>query len=545
MKKYVIGVDFGTLSARALLVDAVSGDELAEDTFEYPHGVISEALPCGTKLPHNFALQHPKDYLDAFSYTVREVIAKGGISAEDVCGIGIDFTACTMLPVDENWTPLCMTAPFENNMHAYVKLWKHHAAQPYADKINALAHERGEEWINVYGGKVSSEWALSKILETLDRAPEVYDATYRFVEAADWLSYMLTGEETHSAAFAGYKWLYTGEGYPSDGFMSALDTRLSGIVGTKISENVLGVDKIAGRINANGASLTGLMEGTAVALPMIDAHASMPALGITGAGQMMLILGTSACHITNASAEKPVDGICGYVKDGVIPGMCTYEAGQASVGDIFDWFVKGYVPEKYKREAVERGIGVHRLLTEKADKLCVGESRLLALDWWSGNRSVLVNSSLSGMILGLNLNTKPEEIYRALIEATAYGLRVITERYEESGVEISDIIASGGIANKNEMMMQIYADVLGREIKVSDSTQSAALGSAVYAAVASGVYANIEDAADKLSKPISKAYTPNPDSMEAYNRLFAEYKTLHDYFGKENKVMERLLEFGR
>ena len=541
MKKYVIGIDYGTLSGRCVLVDVNSGDEVAESVLNYPHAVMDERLPNGERLPSSYALQHPEDYLDVLKTTIPDVLKKASITADDVVGLGIDFTACTILPMDMNGTPLCMKDEYKDERHAYVKLWKHHAAQGEADEINELATKRGEKWLSIYGGKVSCEWALPKILQVLREAPEIYDDTYRFIEAADWLSLILTGEETHSAVFAGYKGLWNAEtGYPSNDFMVALDSRLDGIVGTKLSTNVLGMDKTAGKIDARGAQLTGLKVGTPVSLPMIDAHAAMPALNITGDGDLMLILGTSACHILNSKDAKTVEGICGYVKDGVIPGLYTYEAGQAGVGDIFDWFVKNCVPASYTEEAKEKGISIHKLLREKANKLSVGESGLLALDWWNGNRSVLVNSNLTGMLLGMTLGTKPEEIYRALIEATAYGLKVIVEQYENSGISIKSICAAGGIAQKDEMMMQIYADVLGREIRIAGSTQAGALGSAIYAAVASGIYADVKMAAQKLSKNDVKLYKPIKENVKNYRILYKEYKILHDYFGKENLVMEKL-----
>jgi len=541
MKKYVIGIDYGTLSGRCVLVDVNNGDEVAESVLNYPHAVMDERLPNGERLPSSYALQHPEDYLDVLKTTIPDVLKKASITADDVVGLGIDFTACTILPMDMNGTPLCMKDEYKDERHAYVKLWKHHAAQGEADEINELATKRGEKWLSIYGGKVSCEWALPKILQVLREAPEIYDDTYRFIEAADWLSLILTGEETHSAVFAGYKGLWNAEtGYPSNDFMVALDSRLDGIVGTKLSTNVLGMDKMAGKIDARGAQLTGLKVGTPVSLPMIDAHAAMPALNITGDGDLMLILGTSACHILNSKDAKTVEGICGYVKDGVIPGLYTYEAGQAGVGDIFDWFVKNCVPASYTEEAKEKRISIHKLLREKANKLSVGESGLLALDWWNGNRSVLVNSNLTGMLLGMTLGTKPEEIYRALIEATAYGLKVIVEQYENSGISIKSICAAGGIAQKDEMMMQIYADVLGREIRIAGSTQAGALGSAIYAAVASGIYADVKMAAQKLSKNDVKLYKPIKENVKNYRILYKEYKILHDYFGKENLVMEKL-----
>lgn len=546
-KQYVVGIDFGTLSGRAVLVDPADGRELAEETVLYPHGVMDCNLPDGTPLPPLFALQHPQDYTDVLG-AVRRILDRAGVDPADVAGMGIDFTTCTMLPVDRNGTPLCLLPEFAGEPHAYVKLWKHHAAQPEADEITALAQQRGEEWLACYGGKISSEWMFPKILETLRKAPRVYEATDRFTEAADWLSRILTGVETHSAAFAGYKAIWNAEtGYPSDDFLSALDRRLHGIVGTKLSKKVLGVDQIAGTLDERGNELTGLPVGTPLALPMPDAHVAMPALNVVDAGDMMLIVGTSGCHLLHGNEKKTVDGICGYVLNGVIPGLYTYEAGQAAVGDIFDWFVKHHVPEEYCREAAGRGISVHQLLREKAEQRKPGESGLIALDWVNGNRSVLVNANLSGMMIGMTMRTRPEDEYRAWIEATAYGTRMIVDQLERFGINIRSICAAGGIAKKDAMMMQIYADVTGKEIRVAASSQAGALGSAIYAAVAAGIYPDLRAASRAMSAPPIRTYRPIAENQKIYEKLYTEYKTLHDYFGRgENNVMSRLnqIRFG-
>lgn len=538
MKTYTIGIDFGTLSGRCVLVDCSNGQEIAEAVCNYAHGVMDESLPTGRKLPQQFALQHPADYLEVVRATIPAVLEKAKVAPEQVKGIGIDFTACTVLPVDKTGTPLCMRPEFENEPHAYVKLWKHHAAQPEADELNELAEKRQEPWLKVYGGRVSSEWALPKLLETLRKAPEVYKETARFMEAADWLVSKLIGKEMHSLPFAGYKGLYHNNAYPSNDFMTALDQGLDGVVGTKLSEKIADFSGPAGTLSREGAELTGLPVGTVVAVPQIDAHAAMPALQITGDGELMLIMGTSSCHIVNTKTENAVLGVCGYVKDGVIPGLTTYEAGQAAVGDIFDWFVKNSVPASYAEEAKMQNINLHTLLTEKAEKLAVGETGLVALDWFNGNRSVLDDSGLSGMILGLTLGTKPEHIYRALLEATAYGTKMILDTL---AFPVHTIKVAGGIANKNALLMQIYADVLNREIQVCQSTQAGALGSAIYAAVAAGVYPDIQQAAKAMGTPVAKCYRPNPDNNKAYEKLYAEYVTLHDYFGRGgNDVMHRL-----
>lgn len=541
MKNYVIGLDFGTLSGRALLVDAETGEETAEAVYEYPHGVMDDSLPDGTKLPPLWALQHPGDYIETLKHTVPELLKKSGVRSGQVKGIGIDFTACTVLPVDEKGVPLCFDPRFESEPHAYVKLWKHHAAQAEADIINDTAKKLGESWIERYGGKVSCEWAEPKIYQIYREKPEVYRAAHRFIEAGDYVSFLLTGKETHSAVFAGYKALWNKrDGYPSKAFFSALAPELEGLVGTKLSENVLPVSAAAGELDARGAQLTGLEVGTPVALPMIDAHAAMPALGIHGAGALMMVLGTSTCHIINSETERHVPGICGVAEDSVIPGYFTYEAGQACCGDHFDWFVKNCLPSEYRAEAEKRGISAHKLLREKAMRLKPGESGLLALDWWNGNRSTLVDSELSGMILGMTLGTKPEEIYRALIEATAYGTKAIIDAFTENGVSVNEIVAAGGIAVKDEMMMQIYADVTGREIKIAASAQSGAYGSALYAMAAAGLVSDISEAAKKYGKVRDTVYVPVKENTEIYASLYSEYKRLYEYFGHENGVMKRL-----
>jgi len=541
MREYVIGIDFGTLSARALLVDCKSGEEIGSSVFEYPHGVMDECLPNGTRLPALFALQDPADYVDALKNTIPALLTKCKVVKEQIRAVGIDFTACTLMPVDENGTPLCQKAGFENEPHAYVKLWKHHSAQKEADEVNEVAKKLGEKWAARYSYKVSCEWAVPKILEIVKRAPKVYAATARFTEAGDWICRVLTGKESHAAAFAGYKALWSkGDGYPSKEFFGALHKDLEDIVGTKLSEDISPVSDIAGRIDQNGASITGLAEGTPVALSMIDAHAAMPALGICKNNTLMMVLGTSTCHIVNSDTESSIEGVCGVVRDGVFPGCYTYEAGQACCGDHFDWFVRNALPSEYEKEARDRGVSPHLVLRERAQRLRPGESGLLALDWFNGNRSTLMDADLSGMILGMTLATRPEEIYRALIEATAFGTRMIIDAFVNGGVEINDIVAGGGIAKKDEMMMQIYADVTGREIKVGKSAQAGAFGSALYAMVAANIEPDISSAAEKFGKVSDKIYRPIPENVEIYDRLYREYKTLYNYFGKENNVMKTL-----
>lgn len=542
MVQYTIGIDFGSLSGRSVLMNAQTGEVLASSVCEYKHAAMSETLPCGKRLELHTALQHPADYIEVLQKTIPDVCQKANIAPEQIIALGFDFTACTMLSLDEQGTPLCFHEEFRCEPHAYGKLWKDHTAQVEADEINRLASLRGEAWLDIYGGKVSSEWMLPKILKICKDAPRVYHATARFSEAADWIYRLLTGIEIHSVPFAGYKNLWNAEtGYPDADFYEALHPDLKNLIGTKVSPIVTSITDRSGKLSGEGAALTGLAEGISVSVPVLDSHASMPTLGLTNEGSLMLILGTSACHVLNANKKMNIPGICGYVYSGAVPNLYTYEAGQACCGDHFAWFVQNGVPYTYWEDAKKLGLGIHAYLRQKANLLKAGESGLLALDWFNGNRSVLSDSDLTGMLLGMTLRTKPEEIYRALIEATAYGTKVIVETFAQSGLAIDRIVASGGIAEKDEMLMQIYADVLNRPIAVSCAKSSGALGSAMYAAVAAGIYENISEASRALSVKEEICYTPIQENVRIYDRLYEEYRLLHDYFGKgENNVMKRL-----
>lgn len=541
MKKYVIGIDYGTLSARALLVDLTNGEETAAFEYVYRCPLLTAEDLGGVAPEASAALQDPQDYLDALGVTVRGVLQTAGARAEDVVGLGIDVTSSTVLPVDEGGEPLCNRPEFKSEPQAYVKLWKHHSAQPQADEITALAQEKKVPWLPLYGNKVSSEWFFPKLYEVYQKAPAVYNTMFRYMEVADWLVWKLTGNEVHSACMAGYKSLWKGK-YPERAFWEALHPGFADVIGTKVSKEVQPTGTKAGVLSEAGAALTGLLPGTAVAVPIIDAHAALPAAGIVDDGKLMMIIGTSTCHIVMNREEKEVHGICGSVMDGVAPGYAAYEAGQPCVGDGLGWFIQNCVPESYTTAARAEGKNIFDYLNEKAASVPSGENRVLVLDWWNGNRSPLADFDLSGLILGLTLKTKPEEIYRAMIEATAFGTKMIVDLYMESGVEIRELYASGGIPRKNPFFMQIYADVLGKEIKIARSRQGGALGSAIFAAVSSGYFDSLPAAAEALAEKCTQVYIPNPENTKKYARAYAEYADLCKYFGQGgNDVMKRLL----
>jgi len=545
--KYTIGVDYGTQSGRAVLVNLANGQEVADHVTPYRHHVMDEFLPgSGKRLEHDWALQHPGDYLEVLQISVPAVIRQSGIDPADVIGIGIDFTACTMLPVDELGEPLCFHPELADQPHSWVKLWKHHAAQPEADKINAIAAERGEAFLPRYGGKISSEWMIAKVWQILDEAPVIYERADRFLEATDWVISQMTGRIVRNSCTAGYKAIWhKQDGYPSKDYFKALDPRLEDLADTKLRGEVRPLGSSAGGLTEKMAEMMGLTPGIAVAVGNVDAHAAVPAVGVVTPGKLVMAMGTSICHMLLGTEEKQVEGMCGVVEDGIIPGLYGYEAGQSAVGDIFEWYVEEALPAYVKEAATEEGIGVHQWLEREAAAYKPGQSGLLALDWWNGNRSVLVDTDLTGLMLGMTLLTKPQEIYRALLEATAFGTRKIVDAFHENGVAVDVLYACGGLPQKNRLLMQIYADVTNREIYVADSKQTPALGAAMFAAVAAGQakggYDSIIDAAEKMARVKEETFKPIPEHVEVYEQLYQEYSKLHDYFGRgENDVMKRL-----
>jgi L-ribulokinase len=544
---YTIGIDFGTLSGRALLVDTRDGTEVATAVFNYPNGVIDHVLPgTGKRLPPEWALQDPLDYIEVVKRTIPEVLRQSGVAADDVVGIGIDFTACTMMPTKADGTPLRALPEWAGHPHAWVKLWKHHASQPQADQINETARQMGEGWLDRYGGKISSEWFFSKALQILQEAPEVYRAADRLLEATDWVIWQLTGNETRNACTAGYKAMVQGGRFPDRSYFAALHPDFADVVDTKMSREFAQLGDKAGGLTAEMAAATGLREGTAVAVANVDAHVSAPAVKATDPGIMVLIMGTSTCHIMNGTELQEVDGMCGVVDGGITPGLYGYEAGQSGVGDIFAWFVDNAVPPVYYEAAAEAGLNLHAYLEREAAKQSVGEHGLVALDWWNGNRSTLVNTNLSGLLIGMTLATRAPDIYRALIESTAYGTREIIEAFEDRGITVKELVAAGGLPEKNLLLRQIYADVTGRTFKLAGSAQSPALGAAMHAAVAAGIYDDIHAAADKMGKLSDEVIAPIPENVAVYNELYAEYKLLYHYFGRgDNDAMKRLKALSR
>ncbi len=544
--KYTLGLDFGSLSARAVVVRVSDGHVVADAVAEYPHQVMDRTLTAGDDqvLPPDFALQVAGDYLWAMDQAVPEALAKADVDPADVIGIGVDGTSATVVVTDKEGTPLSDLPEFVNEPHAYVKMWKHHGAGEQTDRIVALAKEREETWLGRYGGTLSSEMLMPKSLETLEKAPHVYAAAGEIVNLVDFITWQLTGRLTYSASDSGYKRMFQDGQYPSKEYLASLNPDFAEVFEEKMSHPVLPLGESVGGLRRRYAEAFGLPEGIAVATGNIDAHVQAASVNAVKPGQLTGILGTSSCWVIPAAEYAEVPGHFGVVDGGIVDGAWGYEAGQSAVGDIFAWFVDSYVPERYEQAAREAGMNIHEYLAQKAAELEIGESGVVALDWWNGNRSPLVDANLTGLLIGQTLATMPEEIYRALLEATAFGARTIIENFEEHGVPVTSIHVAGGLL-KNQFLMQMYADVTRRPLSVATVEQAGAQGSAIFAAVAAGAYPDLSTAAEHMGGVIEDAYLPREEASAEYDRLYAIYHHLSDLFGREDTTMYQLKDIRR
>ncbi|MFD3545153.1 ribulokinase [Streptomyces sp. NPDC058655] len=536
----VVGVDFGSLSGRAVVVRVHDGEELGSAVHTYRHGVIDRELPTtGAALPPDWALQHPDDWREVLRTAVPEALASAGVDPALVIGVATAFTACTVLPVRRDGQPLSETG-LGDHPHAWPKLWKHHAAQGQADRINHLAHLRAEKWITRYGGRISAEWQFAKALQVLEEDPETYAATERWIEAADWIVWQLTDTETRNTCTAGYKGIHQDGRYPDEDYLAALHPDFGDFARTRLEHPLSPLGSRAGSLTARAAAWTGLPEGIAVAVGNVDAHVAAAAAQAVENGRLLAVMGTSTCHVVNGAALADVPGICGVVDGGIVDGAYGYEAGQSAVGDIFAWWLAQGVPADYRAEADARGEDLHQALTRKCADQPVGGHGLVALDWMNGNRSPLVDHHLSGVIVGLTLATRPEDVYRALLEATAFGTRTIVDALDAGGVPVHEFVVTGGL-KKNALLMQIHADVLRRPVSLAASAQGPALGAAIHAAVAAGAHPDVRTAAAAMGRVQRAAYLPDPARADAYDALYAEYRALHDHFGAgPDKQLHRL-----
>ena len=530
MPKYSIGLDYGTSSVRGLLVDVSTGEELASSVFPYPHG--KAGILTDGRDP-DVARQHPQDYLDGAQSVIQGVLEEAklrpGFAPDQVIGLGVDTTGSTPIPVDADGTPLALKPEFDSNLAALVYLWKDHTGHAEAAEITALAAKMRPQYLLKCGGIYSAEWYWSKVLRCLRADPAVFGLAYTWVEHADWLPAVLAGRMRpdlikRGICAAGHKAMFHPDwgGYPDEEFLAALDPRLVTLRRT-LPDHAFHVGEVAGTLSAEWAERTGLPEDTPISVGAFDAHLGGVGSGIKP-GVLVKNIGTSTCDMMVAplgSDLADIPGLCGIVPESILPGFYGLEAGQSAVGDIFNWFVEEIKPA---------GLG-HAELTAGASKLSPGESGLLALDWHNGNRTILVDQRLTGGVIGLTLQTTPAALYRAWIEATAFGARVIMERFEEYGQKVVSIVNCGGISVKNPLVMQIYADVMGRPIAISRSAQTAALGSAIAGAVAAGVYPSFTEATAAMTALNPRVFQPDPDHQAIYDRLYALYRRLHDAFG--------------
>jgi L-ribulokinase len=549
--KYALGLDFGTNSVRALLVDIRTGREQATSVYPYPSGkagiILDEREP-------NLARQNPADYLKGIEASVRETLTRArkavrGFDPRQVIGIGVDTTGSTPIPVDAAGTPLGLKREFRRNPNAMAWLWKDHTGHAEAAEITARAAAEHPEYLAKCGGTYSSEWFFSKILHCLRTDSKVFDAAASWVECCDWIPAVLTGETRpdrikRSRCAAGHKAMFNERwgGLPSAKFLAGLDPKL-GALRARLYEKTYTADVSAGGLSPAWAKKLGLPAGIPVAVGAFDAHLGAVGSGVAP-GIFVKIIGTSTCDICVwPSQEKLEDipGLCGIVDGSVLPDFFGLEAGQSAVGDIFNWFVEAIQPGGPVK-------GTHAALTRKSAALRPGASGLLALDWNNGNRTVLVDQRLTGLLLGQTLHTRPEEIYRALIEATALGALTIIERFEEYGIRIDEVVNCGGIAEKNPLVMQIYADVTGKEMKIARSAQTCALGSAIAASVVAGEYDDFAAAQAAMCGTKARTYRPNPKAHAVYRELYALYRQIHDAFGTREgsgsmyNVMKDLLD---
>lgn len=538
--QYVIGVDFGTQSARAIVVRISDGRTLGEAVFAYPSGVMDSALADGTPLEGiDWALEDPRDYLEALTRTVQGAVAQAGVPAGEIGALAIAATACTLMPVDEKLRPLCAQPRFQSRPHAYAKLWKHHRAQPWADEMTKAAVEMRLPRLADYGGRISPEWAQPKVMEVYACDREVYDAADRFMQFSDWLTALLTGDpDVQNGSIAIYKSMWNPrEGDLDDAYLNRVGPQLVQIVHEKLRGRKFLAGECAGRLTREMAAILGLEPGVAIGMAHTDGHTAALGGGAAEANDYIYILGTSTCGHLLAKEKRNVPGVTGAWEDGLIRGFTCYSAGQVCAGDMLGWFVRHALPEEVSREAATRGMGVHQLLCEQAGRQRPGEAGLIALDWWGGNRSPLANTSLSGMLLGLTMNTLPCDTYRALLESIAFGHKAILDQFERCGLKANSIRVGGGIAHKNELLLQIMADVLGRPLQVLAEPQATALGAAICAAAALGAeqggYGSVSEAVCHMRSGIRRVVQPCAENSRAYAPLYDTYCRMSDFFGRE------------
>ncbi|WP_039068118.1 ribulokinase [Staphylococcus shinii] len=529
---YSIGIDYGTASGRVFLVDTSNGDIISTYIKEYQHGTISESLN-GKPLPHNYFLQHAEDYTSILEEGVKHVLAESNVSSDSVIGIGVDFTSCTIVFLDEDFKPLHLNPALKDNPHSYVKLWKHHGAQDEATQMKKVSDEINPSWLDYYGHSVNSEWMIPKILEVKHKAPEILKQTAYIMEAGDYLVSLLTDKNIRSNCGIGFKGFYNeDDGFNYD-FFEAVDPELPAIVKNKCEAPVVPIGESAGNLSEYYQQLWGLSVNVQISPYIIDAHSGVLGVGAIEQGEFTPVIGTSTCHLMLDPKQEPIPAITGSVKDAIIPGLYAYEAGQAAVGDLFNYSAE-LAPKAIADQAEQQGISIFEYLEQLASEIPIDEQHVTVLDWHNGNRSILSDSHLTGSIFGLTLQTPFEMIHRAHIESTAFGTKMIMQQFENNNIPVHTVYAAGGIPIKSELLVDIYVNVLNKEIVVIDSSNATALGAAMLAANAGGAYATLKEAVQQMKQPIYYRKQPEPEKVKKYEILFQRYKSLHDLLGKSH-----------
>ncbi len=538
MARYALGIDFGSLSARALIVDVDSGRICATSVSLYEHAIISDKLPDGTKIPQTFALQLPADYLNSLIACVKQLITDTGINAAEIGGIGICTTASTVLPIKQNGTPLCELDNYKSNPHAYMKMWKHRGAVSVAERMNEVAKELNESWYSAYGSVITCEWLPPKAIEIAENAPDVYDEMDAFIEVGDWLVQWMTGTRKRSSALARCNSLIREDGMPSECFYGRVCEKARYLYRDKLKSEYCEIGQIAGYLNYEKAEMLGLRAGIPVSPAIVDSEATVLSSGAHMPGDMTIIVGTSAVEILLENRCPIIKGIHISAKNAALPGLYSIGGGQSCTGDGFNWFIENCVPASYQKAADDTHETLHDYLMHLASTIKPGSAGLLALDWWNGQRSPNFEFKLTGCMIGMTLATKPEEMYRAMLEGSVYGARRVFDMLIKAGCSINQVFAGGGISQTNTLMMQIYADVLRKPIKVCECTQTGSLGSAMLGAMLMGI--SQEKVTDIIASKPSVVYYPSDTSAEVYEIYYQEYLRIANFFESEDSPMRRI-----
>ena len=545
MNQYTLGVDFGSLSARAVICRVEGGEVIAQCESAYPHAVMTDCLPDGTPLPMGYQLQHPADYLLALEECVRGALQASHLPPEAIIAMALDFTGCTILPVGRDLQPLCFQERFKSHPLAYVNMWKQRNAIREKEEIEALIRARQPDILAHFGGHAAAEMLFCKVLYTIRHDPQVFEAAELFMEAHDFMLLQLTGSVVRNTSMAAAKAFWDEKtGYPA--LLGELHPAFDHPEKTFLRGRMCRPFETAGTLLPEMAKKLGLAAGIPVAGGHYDAHAATYALNVRGGGEMMMSLGTSSGLVSGYERFRQVEGAASILWGAILPQHYSYASGQPAFGDTLGWYVNHAVPAQVKEAAEKENCSVHQYLTREAKKLAPGQSGLMVLDWWNGNRSILQNAELSGMILGLTLSTTAPEIYRALLEGISFGMRAMVDSYRAEGLEVRVLYACGGISFKNPLLMQIISDVTNLPVRKSRNVPAPAVGACMLAATAAGAYETIYDAMANMHCLEEGVYYPDPARVEIYEKLYREYLLLHDHFGRGmNPVMKTLRDIAR